>query len=110
MAQRTQVILIDDIDGSEAAETVSLGLDGVSYEIELSEENAAALREQMQHWISRARRVSGRQVRGRRGSGVSRIASNSSTIREWARANGYTVNERGRLPKSVIDAFDAANR
>lgn len=108
MAQRTKVILIDDIDGGEAAETVSFALDGVNYEMELSEENAERLRNDMSEWIKNARRVSGRLSRGRRGS-VTRVSSNSSTIREWARANGYTVNERGRLPKEIIEAFETAN-
>jgi len=109
VAQRTQVILIDDIDGSEAAETISFALDGVNYEMELSAENAEKLREQLSDWIKNARRVSGRLARGRRGS-VTRVSSNSSTIREWARANGYTVNERGRLPLEIIEAFEAANK
>ncbi|HLS03575.1 MAG TPA: Lsr2 family protein [Actinomycetales bacterium] len=108
MAQRTQVILIDDIDGSEAAETISFALDGVNYEMELSEENAEKLRNELGVWIKNARRVSGRLARGRRSS-VTRVSSNSATIREWARANGYTVNERGRLPKEIVDAFEAAN-
>jgi|SRR5690625_5134568 len=109
MAQRTKVILIDDVDGSEASETVAFALDGVNYEMELSEENAEKIREAISPWISNARRVSGRLSRGRRGS-YTRVTSNSSTIREWARANGYTVNERGRLPKEIIDAFEAANK
>jgi len=108
VAQRTQIILIDDIDGSEAAETVSFALDGINYEMELSAENAEKLRGELANWIKNARRVSGRLSRGRRGS-YTRVSSNSSTIREWARANGYTVNERGRLPKEIIDAFEAAN-
>lgn len=110
MAQRTKIILIDDIDGSEGAETVSFSLDGVNYEMELSEANAGKLRAEMGEWIKHARRVSGRLSRGRRGTSVSRIASNSATVREWARANGYTVNERGRLPKEIVEAFEAANK
>ncbi len=110
MAQRTKIILIDDVDGSEAAETISFALDGVNYEMELSEENAKKLRGELDGWIKNARRVSGRLSRGRRGSSVTRVPSNSSAIREWARANGYTVNERGRLPKEIVDAFEAANR
>lgn len=109
MAQRTKVILIDDVDGSDASETVSFALDGVNYEMELSEENAEKLREAFSPWVGNARRVSGRLSRGRRGS-YTRVTSNSSTIREWARANGYTVNERGRLPKEIVDAFEAANK
>ena len=100
--------LIDDIDGSEAAETVSFALDGINYDMELSAENAEKLRGELANWIKNSRRVSGRLSRGRRGS-YTRVSSNSSTIREWARANGYTVNERGRLPKEIIDAFEAAN-
>lgn len=112
MAQKTTVQLIDDIDGSEAAETLSFSLDGVLYEIDLSEENAAALRESMAEWVGGARRLGGRQTRGRRGGRPTvrrTVDSDSSTIREWARANGYNVSSRGRISAEIRDAFAAAN-
>ena len=62
MAQRTQVILVDDIDGSEATQTVTFGIDGVTYEIDLNEEHAAALRESVEEWTAKARRVRARRT------------------------------------------------
>ena len=61
MAQKTQVILVDDVDGSEANQTVTFALDGVSYEIDLNDEHAAALRESLEEWIGKARRTGGRR-------------------------------------------------
>ena len=68
MAQKTQVILVDDVDGSEANQTVTFALDGVSYEIDLNDEHAAALRESLEEWIGKARRTGGRRSSGRRRS------------------------------------------
>ncbi|MBX9244842.1 Lsr2 family protein [Actinotalea ferrariae] len=115
MAQKVQVVLVDDLDGGEAEETVSFALDGVSYEIDLSAENAAKLRDSFAQWVGHGRRVGGRSRSGggaRRSGGSSSgsgraSAGQSQEIREWARANGYTVNERGRIPAEVKAAFDA---
>jgi hypothetical protein len=113
MAQKVQVVLVDDLDGGTAEETVSFALDGVSYEIDLSAENAGQLRESLSGWVGHARRVGGRSRSTRRsgsgsGSGSGRAStSESSAIREWARENGYTVNERGRIPAEVKAAYDA---
>lgn len=113
MAQKVQVVLVDDLDGGAAEETVSFALDGVSYEIDLSAANAAQLRDAFAQWVGHGRRVGGRARTGaaRRASGSSgssRAASGQSQeIREWARANGFTVNERGRIPAEVKAAFDA---
>ena len=68
MAQKTQVILVDDVDGSEANQTVTFALDGVTYEIDLNDEHAAALRESLEEWVGKARRTGGRRRgKGRRG-------------------------------------------
>lgn len=115
MAQKVQVVLVDDLDGGTAEETVSFALDGVSYEIDLSAENAAKLRDSFAQWVGHGRRVGGRsRSTGRRSSGSGSSSSGSRAsggqsqeIREWARANGYTVNERGRIPAEVKAAFDA---
>lgn len=107
MAQKVQVVLVDDIDGGTADETVSFALDGVSYEIDLTSDNAAKLRDDLASWVGHARRVGGRTRAGgaRRGS---RSSSGKNTeIREWARANGYSVSDRGRIPAEVKAAFDA---
>ena len=110
MAQKVQVILVDDIDGGSADETVSFSLDGVSYEIDLSTKNAKAFRDSLAQYVGTARKVGGRSggrgsARRRSGGGDNRTAQ----IREWARSNGQKVNERGRIPATVIDAYDKAH-
>lgn len=110
MAQKTIVILTDDIDGGEADETVSFSLDGVSYEIDLNAENAAKLRDAFSYWVGHARRQGGRRATGRRrpaGGGGALSRSESAEIREWARANGFKVSDRGRIPAEVREAYDA---
>jgi hypothetical protein len=121
MAQKVQVILVDDVDGGEAAETVSFALDGVSYEIDVSEKNADALREALAPWVGHARRVGGRSGGGRTrsssstgGSGRSRSSSGGgrhdlSEVRAWARENGYQVSDRGRVSSEVIAAYEKAH-
>ena len=103
MAQKVQVVLVDDIDGGEAVETLSFSFDGVGYEIDLSAANAADLRAAVAPWISAGRRVSGRRV-----AGGSRGSSDAGKIREWARANGVEVSERGRVSASVREAYAAS--
>ncbi|MCL3861469.1 Lsr2 family protein [Actinotalea sp. K2] len=109
MAQKVQVVLVDDLDGGSADETVSFALDGVTYEIDLNTANAAQLRESFASWVGHARRVGGRSRTGtRRTSGTGRASSGDSTaIREWARQNGFTVSDRGRIPANVKAAYDA---
>jgi hypothetical protein len=109
MAQRVQVLLIDDIDGSEGAETITFALDGVSYEIDLSAKNAAKLRDAFAVWVGNARKVgrgaSSTSARGsRRGS---RSANDTAAVRAWAKENGYEVSERGRISREVMDAYAA---
>ncbi|WP_225755115.1 Lsr2 family protein [Actinotalea sp. Marseille-Q4924] len=109
MAQKNVVMLIDDLDGGDADETVSFSLDGVSYEIDLNAENAAKLRDAFASWVGHGRRVGGRtRSAGRRPARSSGGAGggNSTEIREWARSNGYTVSDRGRIPAEVKAAFD----
>lgn len=102
MAQKVQVILVDDIDGGQAHETVSFGLDGVVYEIDLSTEHAAKLREDVEKWTTNARK-SGRTQRSRRST------QNNAEIREWAIDNGYEVADRGRVPSHIIEAYNKRN-
>jgi hypothetical protein len=107
MAQKVQVVLVDDLDGSGADETVSFSLDGVSYEIDLTTAHAAELRDAFATWVGHARRVGGRARVGRRTTGSRSPSGESAAIREWARANGYKVNDRGRIPADVKAAYDA---
>jgi hypothetical protein len=110
VAQKVQVILVDDLDGGQAEETVSFGLDGVNYEIDLSAPHAGELREAFATWIGHARKVSGRTAgrparRPSRGSGP----SEATLVREWARANGHEVSDRGRIPADLKAKYDAAH-
>jgi hypothetical protein len=110
MAQKVNIILVDDIDGSEATETVTFGLDGTSYEIDLNDTNAAALREAISPYVGHARKVgraSGR--RATKASSGSGGGTPAKEIRDWARSNGYDVPDRGRIPADVREAFEAAN-
>lgn len=114
MAQRVQVMLIDDVDGTDGAETVTFALDGVTYEIDLSEANAKGLRDAFSSWVGHGRRVSGRSSSSATRSPRKSASSSSSTtdtaaIREWARSNGHEVSERGRISGTVMDAYAAAH-
>lgn len=106
MAKRVSVTLVDDTDGSDADETVSFALDGVSYEIDLSAGNADKLRNSLATWIGFATRSGGRKAA--RPAGKSSGRRDVSAVREWARANGYAVSERGRIAADVQAAYDKA--
>lgn len=104
MAQRVNIVLIDDIDESPAAETVRFGLDGVEYEIDLNEAHAAELRKTLEFWVSRARREPGQRA-SRRIAQRRQTSSDASTIRAWALANGVEISDRGRIPAEVREAY-----
>ncbi len=111
MAQKVLVEILDDIDGSAAAQTVQFGLDGVTYEIDLSDDNAAALRDELARFIAAGRRVGGRKVRVATGQSTTTSTTDrerNQQIRAWANANGYEVSERGRLSSEVIAAYEQA--
>jgi hypothetical protein len=115
VAQRVVVEMTDDVDGKPAAETVSFGLDGRSFEIDLTEKNAKALRKELAPWVASARRVSGRRSAG------SRAASNGNAsngkvshgvdpkaVRAWAASNGFDVSPRGRISAEIMEKYLAA--
>lgn len=110
MAQRVQVQLTDDLDGTDIpsgkGETLTFGLDGQTYEIDLTSKNASALRKALTPYVE-----AGRRVTTSRGAKVKRnqVGPDARTVKEWARANGYEVNDRGRVPNEIRGAFDAAN-
>lgn len=104
MAQKVNIVLVDDIDGSEAEETVSFALDGSAYEIDLSAKNAQKLRDALAPYVGHARRANTGSRRRRGGSGPS-----PADIRAWARENGHKVPERGRIPGEIRDAYLAAH-
>lgn len=114
MAQKVLVQLVDDLDGtsSEGIETISFGLDGVTYEIDLNEDNASTLRDHLAEFIGSATRTGGRAKRGtatREGAanGSGRTREQTQAIRDWAKKNGHDVSNRGRIPAAVIEAFEA---
>ncbi len=108
MARKVQVLLEDDIDGSPGAETVQFGLDGKAYEIDLSVENAARLREALAPWVAAGRRVAGREsVEPRKRAG--RRSENTADIRAWAQENGIPVSSRGRISADLRARYEAAH-
>lgn len=116
MAQKTTVQLVDDLDGtaSDDITTVTFGLDGVEYEIDLTESNADNLRKGLTDFVAAARRTGGRVKRGLGGTATSasesaRSKEQTQAIRDWARNNGWDIADRGRVPSSVIEAFEAAH-
>ena len=111
MAQKVVVELIDDLDGGKAEETVTFGLDGRAYHIDLSGKNARALRKAMAPFVGSARKVGGtRQGRSTGRKATVRSGPSTQEIREWARAQGMQVAERGRIPADVTAQFQAAHR
>ena len=108
MAKKVQVTLVDDVDKeSPADETVTFALDGVNYEIDLTSANAAKLRDSLAMWIGHAERTGGRRSSGRAPGRAQR--RDVSAVREWARANGYDISDRGRISTEVQDAYEKAN-
>ena len=108
MAQKVSVTLVDDLDGSTASQTVGFGLDGVVYQIDLSDDNAAKLRDSLAEFVGHARRSGGRRSTGEnRTSGAHTAADReqNQAIREWARKRGMKVSERGRLSADVLNAY-----
>jgi|SRR3954452_11910359 hypothetical protein len=111
MAKQVITLLTDDLDGGEADRTVEFGLDGVTYTIDLSEKNAGKLRKALDPYLSVATRVgrSSADVRGpRRGAAAASGRAGrdqNQAIREWASKNGYEVSERGRIPSSIVEAY-----
>ncbi|MBF4762471.1 Lsr2 family protein [Nocardioides islandensis] len=108
MAQKVHIVLEDDLDGSPATETVSFGLDGKSYEIDLNDKNAGKLRDALAQYVGAGRSVGGAR-RGRKPSTSTNLGPSAREIRDWARSNGHDVPDRGRIPADVRAAFEAAN-
>lgn len=113
MAQKVTVDIMDDLDGSAGAATTEFGLDGTTYEIDLSESNIAKLRGLLDDYIRAARR-SGVARRGGSRNGSPTVRRSITTdrdmnekIRSWARQNGHKIADRGRIPAEVIDAYHA---
>jgi len=110
VAQKIQTLFIDDIDGSEAEGTVRFALDGADYEIDLNAKNAEALRKALSRYVEAARRSSGTAARRPARAGRRSAASglNTTEVREWAKAQGIEVKDRGRVPAELVVRFRAA--
>ena len=110
VAQKIQTVFIDDLDGSEAEGTVRFGLDGAEYEIDLNAEHARALRDALSRYLQAARRTRGGGARRpARGASKARADGVDSTqVREWAKAQGIDVKDRGRVPTERVVKFKAA--
>lgn len=106
MAQKVITLLEDDLDGSEASETVAFGIDGVTYEIDLNEKNAAKLRDALAKYIAAGRKVGKSGTRGRKAAAA---GATPAEIRAWATSNGHDVPARGRIPVEIRAAFEAAS-
>ena len=109
MAQKVQTLLIDDLDGSAAEGTVRFGLDGTEYEIDLNAGHARQLRDTLAAYVRAGRRVSGgsrRSARGGRRGSASGL--NTTEVREWAKAQGIEVKDRGPVPAELVVKFKAA--
>ncbi|MFI5803815.1 Lsr2 family protein [Streptomyces sp. NPDC051561] len=109
MAQKVQVLLVDDLDGVEANETVTFALDGKTYEIDLTTANAEKLRGLLDPYTKNGRRTGGRAAGRGKARTVSGGGQNTAEIRKWAKENGHDVNDRGRVPASVREAYEKAN-
>jgi hypothetical protein len=110
MAKKVQVLLVDDVDKSSPAdETVSFALDGVSYEIDLTSDNATRLRDDFAVWIGHAERTGGRRSTSRAGAKSAVRKADLGAVREWARGKGFTVSDRGRISAEVQEAYDKAH-
>jgi uncharacterized membrane protein len=112
MAQQTTVTLTDDLDGGKAVETVTFGLDGRTYEIDLSKKNASALRKALGEFTGSARKVrAGRPAAATAAAKTTRPSTriDAKAVREWAQANQVPVSARGRVPSEVVEKYQAAN-
>ncbi|OIJ65861.1 histone-like nucleoid-structuring protein Lsr2 [Streptomyces mangrovisoli] len=113
MAQKVQVLLVDDLDGGEADETVTFALDGKTYEIDLTTSNADKLRGLLDPYVKGGRRTGAGRSSGGRGKArpASGVSGNQLTaqIRAWAKENGHEVNDRGRVPAKIREAYEKAN-
>ena len=109
MAQKVQTFLIDDLDGSDAEDTVLFGLDGAQYEIDLSTDHAKELRTTLARYIDAGRRVTGTARRaGQNGRKTPASSISNTEVRTWAKAQGLEVKERGRVPADVLAQYRAA--
>ena len=116
VSQTTRILLTDDLDGSEASETVTFTVDGVPYEIDLSDEHARQLRESVADYVDAARKPSSRRAPATKRAAAKTTGAqptgdrpDTQQVREWAKEHGIEVSERGRLSNDLIVRFQEAN-
>ncbi|GAA1989632.1 Lsr2 family protein [Catenulispora subtropica] len=111
MAKRTTVVIHDDLDGSEGASTVKFGLDGKSYEIDLSEGHEKELRKVLEKYVAAATQVTAHNAAssGRRKYGTGPARRDTKHIREWLRSQGVEISDRGRIPTDLMNRYNAAH-
>jgi hypothetical protein len=113
MARRIQTLLIDDVNGSDADETVTFVLDGREYEIDLTTAHADELREVLGEFLNAARRIGSGQRTGRRGVARRQTPGTGdgemAAIRAWAKEQGMAVNDRGRISSEIREAYEKRN-
>lgn len=119
MAQKVNVQLIDDLDGSVAASTVQFGLDGKNYSIDLSRKHAAELRRALAPYVEHSRRTGGRKTPPKvtqkpkppqQAPDATVTSVDTKTIRKWARNKGWQVSDRGRIPADILKAYHKSHR
>ena len=103
MVTRVKTYMVDDLDQSEAAETVTFAIDSIQYELDLSPANAGKLRDALAPWVAHARKTGSRRSANKPSSGI-----DSQAVRRWAEANGIELSKRGRIPQDVVSQFKAA--
>ncbi|WP_214321766.1 histone-like nucleoid-structuring protein Lsr2 [Nonomuraea sediminis] len=111
MAKQIVTSFVDDIDGTEAEGTTSFAIDGTNYEIDLSGTNRDKLEKALAPYINKARAVRAERPRGRRSAAADRAMTRekSTEIRQWAKANGLPVSERGRIAATLVEQYEASH-
>lgn len=107
--RKVQVILIDDIDGTDADRSVQFSLDGSSYEIDLSKENAAKFEKALAPYIEKATKIPAARAAGARAKRTASGRSKAAEVRAWAKEQGIAVPDRGRVPNDILEQYDAAH-
>lgn len=113
MATRQIAQVIDDLDGTTLEEgegkQLTFSIEGRAYEIDLSQKNADKFYAALAPYVDAARPIGSPSRSGSPRRSRSTNPADLNAIREWARANGHTVSDRGRIPASIVDAYKAAN-
>ena len=108
MAKETIVRITDDIDGSDAVESIRFGFRGIDYDIDLNAKNVAAMEKSLEKWIQHGQKSEPTGIRSRQRRTPVKSKDQTAAVREWARANGYKVSDRGRIAAEVQEAYNSS--